>query len=703
MTATETPLSLGSSTSRRATRSSAEQQSPPGKPEHGKGDRGNGPRASAAAERNPRESWRQRSGIVVLLLATAVLYLWNLSASGWANAFYSAAAQAGSANFEAFIFGSSDAANAITVDKPPASLWFMALSVKLFGLNSWSILVPEVLMGVASVGVLYLAVKRVSSRGAGLLAGAVLALTPAAVLMFRYNNPDALLVLLITLAAYTTVRAVQSGAWKWAILTGLLIGFGFLTKQLQVLLVVPGLGLAYLLYAPVSWLKRAVQLLSMAAAAVLAAGWWVALVELTPASMRPYIGGSQSNSILELTFGYNGLGRIDGNQVGSVGGGNGWGQTGLGRLFSSSFGGQISWLLPAALILLLSSVVMLWRSRAEGLSALLGSPRPAAERPAETDVGKFGYHWQREASASWRGWKASFVIWGGWLLVTGLTFSLMAGIIHEYYSVALAPAIAALIGLGGALFWQRREQPLSAILLATTSFATGIWSWILLSRVSGFLPWLKWLVLLLTVLAGVGLILNAFLPELWRKAVLVTAIVAALLGPASFSLATVGSGHSGAIVTAGPSAGGPAGSFGGGQPLSNGRSPAGGGGAGMGGMGGLLNSSTPSTELLALLKADASSYTWAAAVVGSNNAAGYQLASELPVMAVGGFNGTDPAPTLEQFKLLVAAGEIHYFIGGSIAGASSSGSNDASEINNWVAQNYQATTVGSVTLYDLSR
>lgn len=520
-------------------------------------------------------------------------------------------------------------------------------------------------MGVAAVGVLYLAVKRVSSSGAGLLAGAVLALTPVAALMFRYNNPDALLVLLMTVAAYTTVRAVQSGAWRWMLWTGVLVGFGFLTKQLQVLLVVPGFALAYLFYAPVSWRKRLLQLLGTGAAAVLAAGWWVALVELTPANLRPYIGGSQSNSILELTFGYNGLGRIDGDQVGSVGGGNGWGQTGIGRLFSSSFGGQISWLLPAALLLLLSSVVILWQR-----SAFLGR--------VANGLGT--------GTTSLRAWKASMLIWGGWLLVTGLTFSFMAGIIHEYYSVALAPAIAALIGLGAALLWRQRDQPISAMVLAAVLFATGIWSWILLNRAASFLPWLKWLVVALTVLAGVGLILNVFLPTVWRKAVLAAAVVVALAGPVSFTLVTVASGHSGAIVTAGPSSGGPGGGFGGGG----------------GGMGGLLNSSTPSADLLALLKADADRYTWAAAVVGSNNAAGYQLASELPIMAVGGFNGTDPAPTLAQFKDLVVAGKIHYFIGGSIAGASSSGSDDASEINSWVAQNYQASTVGGVTLYDLT-
>ncbi|NYE93831.1 4-amino-4-deoxy-L-arabinose transferase-like glycosyltransferase [Psychromicrobium silvestre] len=642
-----------------------------------------------------RRSLLDRLGIWVLLIGTAGLYLWNLSASGWANAFYSAAAQAGSANWEAFLYGSSDAANAITVDKPPASLWFMALAVKLFGLSSWSILVPEVLMGVASVGVLYLAVKRAFPAGstgatkAGLLAGLALALTPVAALMFRYNNPDALLVLLMTLAAYATLRAVQSGAWRWTIMVGLLVGFGFLTKQLQVLLVVPGFALAYLLYAPVGWGKRLLQLLATGAAAVVAAGWWVLLVELTPADQRPYIGGSQSNSILELTFGYNGLGRIDGSESGSVGGNGGWGETGIGRLFSSSFGGQISWLLPAALILLVASAVLLWRQRAVPRTAESGSPVVSG------------------ASATGNSsLKASLFIWGGWLLVTAATFSFMAGIIHEYYSVALAPAIAAVVGLGAALLWERRKSPAVSLVLAGVLFVTAIWSWILLNRSSDFLPWLKWFVAGVSLVAGVGLILNAFLPVAGRRLVATVAVLAVLAGPASFTVATLTTGHSGAIVTAGPSgsSNGPGGGFAGGaqaggRPGGTGTAGTGGGG---GGIGGLLNSTTPSSELVSLLESDASKYTWAAAVVGSNNAAGYQLATQLPVMALGGFNGTDPAPTLDEFKALVAAGKIHFLIAGTISGASSSGSDAANEINSWVAANYTASTVGGVTVYNLS-
>ena len=175
-----------------------------------------------------------------------MLYLWGLGASGWANSFYSAAVQAGTKSWKAFFFGSSDAANFITVDKPPAALWVMELSARIFGVNSWSILVPQALEGVASVAVLYAAVRRSFRPGAALLAGLVLATTPVAALMFRYNNPDALLVLLLTVAAYATVRALERAGTWWLVLAMAAVGTGFITKMLQAFLVLPAIALVYL-------------------------------------------------------------------------------------------------------------------------------------------------------------------------------------------------------------------------------------------------------------------------------------------------------------------------------------------------------------------------------------------------------------------------------------------------------------------------
>ena len=656
------------------------------------------------ASRAPR--W-PRLVLAALLAATAVLYLWGLSRSGWGNAFYSAAAQAGGESWTAWFFGSSDSANAITVDKTPAALWITGLSVRIFGLSSWSILVPQALMGVASVGLLYAAVRRVAGPGAGLIAGAVLALTPVAVLMFRFNNPDALLVLVLIGAAYATQRAAEmstaeKGRTRWLVLAGVLVGVGFLAKMLQAFLVLPALTAVWLLAAPVGWWRRIRDLLLAGVAMLVSAGWWVLVVELWPAGSRPYIGGSQTNSVLELVFGYNGFGRLTGDETGSVGGvaGGGWGRTGITRLLGSEMGAEASWLLPAALVLL---AVLLWTTRR--------APRSSALR-------------------------AATVLWGGWLLVTGLTFSFMAGIIHPYYTVALAPAIGALVGLGVTQLWHDRASLASRATLAAVLALTTGWAWYLLAQTT-WQPWLTWAVPIAGLVGVVALLGVHRLPRAAVVGVATVALVAGAGGSTAYALATAATPHTGAIPSAGPAGAGgmrgPGGMRGGGTP-GDGRGPGGfgapgtapgttvqtgttnngppqngtGRGGGMGGPGALLGSPTPSAELTALLRQDAGSYTWVAAAVGSNNAAGYQLAAEAPVMAVGGFNGTDPAPTLEQFQALVAAKKIHYFVGGKTAmggrGASTDtgGSDDAARIAAWVQETFTSTTVGGTTVYDLT-
>jgi 4-amino-4-deoxy-L-arabinose transferase-like glycosyltransferase len=656
-----------------------------------------------------------RPSLLALLLLTAVLYIWGLGASGWANAFYSAAAQAGSASWKAFFFGSSDAANSITIDKTPAALWVMALSARIFGVNSWSILVPQALMGVASVGLLFGSVKRWFGPAAGLIAGAVLALTPIAVLMFRFNNPDALLVLLMIAGAYATVRAIENGSTKWLVWAGVFVGFGFLAKMLQALLVVPAYALAYLIAGPPKLGKRIGQLLLAGLAVVVSAGWYIAIVELVPASMRPYIGGSQNNSLLELTLGYNGLGRLSGNETGSVGGGGnggGWGETGWLRMFDSSQGGQISWLLPAALILL-----------AGGL-AVLGLRSRTDRR------------------------RAGLILWGGWLLITGLVFSFMQGIFHAYYTVALAPAVGAVVGMGAVLLWRSRRNIFAAATLAAAIAVTAWWSYHLLTRSPDFLPWLRWVVLVGGLLAAVAVLGTIRLSGRVAAVAAGAALAATMAGPAAYAVQTTSQPHTGSIPSAGPAVpggfggrpgGGPGGFPGGGRgngggfpggnlpggTLPGGTPPggttsqgggfAGGFGGGMrgngGGMGGLLDAATVSGEMKSLLETNADQYTWVAAAVGSQSASGYQLATGKPVMAVGGFNGSDPSPTLAQFQQYVAEGRIHYFIGGGGfgggrggfgGGAGSGGSSDSSQIAAWVAANFEAKTVGNTTVYDLS-
>ncbi|MEW6583822.1 MAG: glycosyltransferase family 39 protein, partial [Actinomycetota bacterium] len=507
------------------------------------------PAPPPAEERRGLRAWRgprpagsrwERPAVAALLLATALLYLWGLGASGWANDFYSAAAQAGSDSWSAFFYGASDAAGSITVDKPPLAIWVMALSVRVFGLSSWSILVPEALMGVATVWLVYATVRRWFPPAAALLAGAVMALTPVAVLMFRFNNPDALLVLLLTAAAYAVVRAIEGGGTRWLVLAGVAVGLGFMTKMLQALVVVPPFALAYLVAAPAPLARRVRDLAVAGAALIVSGGLWVAIVESVPASMRPYIGGSQDDSVLELIFGYNGFGRLTGNETGSVGGGGGpgggmWGPTGWDRLFTASWGGQVAWLIPAALAL---TAAGLWVTRR----------RPRVDRE-----------------------RAAFLVWGGWLVVTAAVFSYGQGIIHEYYSVALAPAIGALVGMGAHLLWARRGDVRARAALAAVVAGSAIWAAVLLGR-SDWHPELRALVVVAGIAAAALLLAGPAAGRRIAVAAAAAGLVATLAGPTAYALETASTPHGGAIPTAGPAVqggrgpGGPPGGMGGAPP-----------------------------------------------------------------------------------------------------------------------------------------
>ncbi|HTZ23147.1 MAG TPA: glycosyltransferase family 39 protein [Streptosporangiaceae bacterium] len=696
------------------------------------------------APRSPRErllrarpgdpAWA-RPALLALLVAAALLYLVGLSRNGWANEFYAAAVQAGTKSWKAFLFGSIDSSNFITVDKTPLFLWPMELTARVFGLNSWTLLVPQALEGVATVGVLYTTVRRWFGPAAGIIAGAVMALTPVATLMFRFDNPDAMLVLLMTLAAYATTRAIESGRTRWVALAGTLIGLGYLAKMLQAFLVLPGLALAYLICGKPRLGKRAWQLLAGAGALLVASGWWVAIDLLTPAADRPYVGGSTDNSILNLTFSYNGLGRLEGQGgPGGGGGGGGFGgATGLARLFRADMGGQIAWLIPAALIAL---AVMLWVSR----------------RAARTDRTR-----------------AAALLWGSWLLVTGLVFSFMSGIIHPYYTVALAPAVAALVGIGASGLWRIRRTWLARVALAAGIVATAAVAWVMLDRSPSWFPWLR-VVVVVAAAGAAGLILAGPVarPATARGRLALAAVagslavVAGLAGPLAYSLDTAATAHSGSIPSAGPtvasSFGGPGGgSFpGGGSLPDGGKLPSGGafpgrtGGSGRpggggepgsgslpgrtggegrlgsgelpggtgrsargeagfpsGGAGGPGTATGTNAALSKLLETGASGYKWAAATVSSTSAASLELNSTgVPVMAIGGFTGSDPAPSLAEFKKLVAEHEIHYFVGGGTGGGAGgpggAGGSDSSQITSWVESHFTSKTVGGTTVYNLT-
>ena len=620
-------------------------------------------------------------------------------------------------------------------------------------------------MAVATVALLYAAVRRVAGPGAAFLAGAALALTPVAVLMFRFNNPDALLVLLMVAAAYAVVRAVEHAGTRWLLLAGALLGLAFLAKTAQSLLVLPALAATYLWAAPTGVWRRVRQLLAAGLAMVVVGGWWFVAVALWPAADRPYIGGSTDNSAIQLALGYNGLSRIFGNDrpggggggraadaagaasgaaaggaaaggaaagapswagspgggtpgagsaagAGLPGGGAGFGGpggfgggpggggpfgggAGLSRLFAADVGGQIAWLLPAALALLVIGLVL-------------------TRRAARTDR-----------------LRASLILWGGWTVVTALVLSLMEGIFHQYYTVALAPGIAALVGIGGAQLWQRRESRAARAGMAALVVVSAGWAWVLLDRAPEFAPWVKWLVVLTGVVAAV-LFVVPVRGRVVAAGALVATLVSGLLGPAAYAVDTVATAHTGSIPLAGPATadrfgggfGGPRGDrardrrgedavvgsataggqasgpqAGGGQAASGqaGGGQAGGAGAGGwpgGGFGGPGGGEQVNSALVGLLQSAGTK--WSAATVGAMGAGPLALASGTDIMPIGGFSGSDPAPTLAQFQADVAAGQVRYFL------AEGDGGRRGSTIASWVAQHFTATTVGGLTVYDLT-
>jgi 4-amino-4-deoxy-L-arabinose transferase-like glycosyltransferase len=612
------------------------------------------PAAAGTAAPGRTGRW-PRPTLAALLAATAALYLANLSASGYGNTFYAAAAQAGSQSWRAWFFGALDAQNFITVDKPPASLWVSGLSVRLFGVSSWSVMAPQALMGVAAVGVLYCAVRRafpspIHGAAAGLLAGVVLAVTPAAALMFRFNNPDALLVLLLTVAAYCLMRAASAASWRWLLLVGAVMGTAFLTKMLQGFLVLPGFALAYLLVAPTSLGKRVLHLLGALAALIGAAGWWILAVQLTPASARPYIGGSTDNTVLDLALGYNGINRIVGHHREGTPLGT-WGapnlplmraRTGLHRLITGEMANEIAWLVVVALFVI-----------------AFGSYLAARRALSRNEL-------------------CALLMWGTWLLVTGVVFSFMGGMVHPYYTVALAPAIAALVGTGAVWAWRRRSRWDGRGALVAIIALAAVPSALLLHR-NGFGPaWLPRLIVALAAMSALGV--------LWPRPPIVTLVagcIAGLAGTTAFSIATAATPHHGTMPTAVRSS----------QVT-----------------GAWINDEATNAQLAGLLAA--TNTPWSAATNGSQSAAALEIASGTSVMAVGGWSG-DPVPTLQQFIDDVHAGKISYYIEagrglnspathGEVIRSTLHSATHTREIADWVAAHYPGTIIGRSTVYHLS-
>ena len=463
-------------------------------------------------------------------------------------------------------------------------------------------------------------------------------------------KPDALLVLLLTVAAYCLMRATPAASWRWLLLVGVAMGFAFLAKMLQGFLVLPGFGLAYLLFAPTSWPKRVLHLLGAVGALIAAAGWWVLAVQLTPASARPYIGGSTDNTVLDLALGYNGINRLlghhrEGTPLGNWGGSTVpmfGGHSGLHRLFTGEMANEISWLIVVALF-----------------------------------VVAFGTYLAARRALS-RGELCALLMWGAWLVLTGVVFSFMGGMVHPYYTVAMAPAVAGLVGIGAVWAWRRRSSWDGRCALASMIVLAASPSALLLHR-NAFGPmWLPWLVAGLAVVSAAAVLRPR--PPL---VVLVAGCVAGLAGTAAVSVATAAMPHHGTMPTAIRS-----------SKVS----------------GVWMNDEATNSELAGLL---AATHTrWSAATNGSQSAAALEIASGTSVMAVGGWSG-DPVPTLQQFIDDVHAGKISYYVEagrgrsspathGEVIRNTVHTASHTREIADWVAANYPGTMIGGSTVYRLS-
>jgi 4-amino-4-deoxy-L-arabinose transferase-like glycosyltransferase len=601
--------------------------------------------ASSPAETGRRQP-RSVAGVVAQALVAAlagVLYTVHLSHNGAGNSFYAAGVRSASESWKAFFFGSLDPGSFLTIDKPPVALWVMGLSARVFGYSSWSILLPNAIAGVGAVVVLYNLVRRGAGEVAALLAALALALTPVATLMFRYDNPDAILTFFLVAAAGALFSAIELGSTRWMLATGVLLGLAFMTKTLAALIVLPGFGLSYLVCGPRGVLRRLGQLLVSGVALAVSGGWWLALVQLWPAQSRPFVGSTSNNSELSLAFGYNGVSRVFGS---------GKSDAGPLRLLNDSIAGQVSWLLPLALGAL---VVGLWASR----------------------------HGSRIS-------RAGYLLFGSWLLVGGAIFSESKGLFHSYYTVAIAPAVAALAAAGAVAMWQlgRHNRWWAWVLPAAVAGST-LWAHTLLVRTPHYDANLAPLVLGLGLTAAAVLLVGA-LGQIPRVAAVLgglAATAALLAGPVAYSLTTIGNVNVGSSVTAGPHP----------TPVLHNplavalaqpyRPPRRGLPADL--QHGLSQfAGTPTSNvgvasdigLVSYLEAHQHSALFLVAINDSPGAAPLIVVTGRPVIALGGYHGTDPAPTKAQFATLVSTGRVHY----ALVGTPSSPHYAQGQVDRWI-------------------
>ncbi|WP_277627976.1 glycosyltransferase family 39 protein [Arsenicicoccus dermatophilus] len=585
-------------------------------------------------------SWARARGAWLLALTVATCYLYDLPVNGFGNEYYAAASWAGTRDLTALAFGSLDPGNVVSVDKPPLGVLVPALSARVLGFSSWSLLAPQALMGVAAALAVHATVRRETGPGAALLAGTIMAATPVSAMMFRHNNPDAVTALAMTVGTWCAVRAARTASTPWLLTAAAVTGAGFLAKMLGAFLHLPALVVLYLLCAPASLRRKLAQLGATLGVLLVSAGWYPLLVELWPRDRRPYLGGSTDDSLLQLAWGYNGVARMAGGARRAFGS-----RPGPWRLFQGEFGIEISWLLPAAVV---AVVAVLHLRRAQPRQDLV------------------------------RGMAVMSAVW----LATGwVTLSFMRGPTHAYYSLVLVPPVAVVVPLAVHEVGRVRHEPAgrahAAALVLTAAWAVHL----LRHHERGWAPWLGWLVLA----AGAGALLCLGAadrhPVLWR-ATLVLGLVALLATPLAYSLAGLTRPHRGPSPSARPTdrllAGSPAASA---RPAP--RSPA---------------DQTP--QVVSLLAA--STHDWAAAVPGAEEAARYQLAARVPVMAIGGYLGSDPAPTLEDFRTRARAGRVGYYLARPRPATPRRRPwTQSARIDAWVRATCSARVLDGLLIYDL--
>jgi 4-amino-4-deoxy-L-arabinose transferase-like glycosyltransferase len=625
----------------------------------------------------PALSWHLTALAGVVLLALA-LNAWGLSRAGYGNTYYAAAVRSMTMSWKNFFFGAFDPGGFITVDKPPAFLWVGALSARIFGYSSWSILLPSAIAGAASVGLLWLIVRRYFGLAAATIAGLVLALSPISVAVNRLNLPEPFLILALVGTAGAVLRSLESRRWwAWTALAGFLVGVAFNTKMLDAWIPGPALALALVVGMRTLSLTSARQLLARLAvlgvATLVVSASWMMVVDAWPASARPYIGGSTDNTVLDLALGYNGFGRVEGE--GQVGGGGARPAFNAGqaqRPPDGTDGGQAQ--APGGPPAL-----------RDGRVAPGGVQGPTGQAPTGGTASQGGFRGAGgiiagipslfrmfdDANGGQIGWLLPFALGGGlialwswrrdpvrrsfavlflgWIALYGGIYSYAQGIYHSYYTSTMAPGVAALVGVGAVAVANAVRHDRRWLLLAIGLVGVTVWTQLQIEgRTPDFYGWVRPLTVA-TALAGLAVVVLLAVRRLPVAGGLMLSLAGLLLLPGAWSLsASANTSLNTTLPQAGPRQGASGGTFGS-QAFDDGTA----------GLAAWLKSHSD---------ADA---TWQLVVSSSQNASTLIAEYKLSVMAMGGFMGSDNTISVAGFADLVSAGEVHYVLvgqGGGIGG-----------------------------------